>query len=52
MEAIAFPPGPRDKRISGWVLVAYEFDGSGVARNLRVLKSSPQGAFDAAVLRA
>ena len=52
MESIAFPPGPRDKGVSGWVLLAYDLDGSGVARNLRVLKSSPPGVFDAAALRA
>ena len=51
LEAVVYPPQYRDKRVSGWVLVGYELDGSGVARNLRVLKSSPSGAFESAALR-
>jgi TonB family protein len=44
---------PREQLVrgqGGWVVVGYDLDGSGSAKNLRGEKASPPGMFDSAVL--
>jgi|SRR5882672_3769916 len=52
LTAVLYPRDQMMKRQEGWVVVGYDLDGSGSAQNLRILKSSPPGVFDTAVLRA
>ena len=49
------PPFPRtmaDIGQEGWVIVEFDIDAAGVARNSRIWASSPKGAFDEAVLKS
>ena len=55
MTKVAFPIYPqylRDRGVEGWVVVAFELDGSGKPSNTRVLHSKPERAFDRAAVEA
>ncbi|MDM0076977.1 TonB family protein [Variovorax sp. J2P1-59] len=46
-----YPSAARAAKTEGWVVVLYDLDGSGRARNVRVDESQPQNVFDAAAVR-
>lgn len=40
-----------DKKISGWAIVSFSLDGSGVAQNISIERADPPGVFDEKVIR-
>jgi TonB family protein len=48
----SIPEEARQRHLSGYVVVGYDLDGSGKARNVRVLYAKPAGVFDAAAVQA
>ena len=49
---IEYPPEARDKKIEGYVKVAYDVNADGTVSNARIVESDPPGVFDEAALKA
>jgi protein TonB len=47
-----YPPKAKQRGISGWVEFEFTIGPAGTVEDLKILRSSPRGVFDRAVLRA
>ncbi|HXV35929.1 MAG TPA: energy transducer TonB [Myxococcota bacterium] len=47
-----YPPGARERRIEGWVVVQFDVGTEGGTRNVRVVSAQPKGIFDREAIRA
>jgi TonB family protein len=45
-----FPKEAQQRRLGGYVVVAYELDATGKAKNIRAIEAHPAGIFDAAAI--